>query len=64
MQKRNVNIYSMGKALKREIQNIWGYKDVTSSGSSVKLLVPCSSDHVHFMDHSILKGEKEQRSDK
>lgn len=32
-------------------------------GSFVKLLVPCSSDYVHFMDHSTLKGEKEQCSE-
>lgn len=49
---------SMCKAIKKEIQNTWEYKDVIKLqliySSFVKFLVPCSSDDVHFMNHSIL----------
>lgn len=52
----------MYKATKKENQTIRGCKDKLRLvySSYVKVLVPYSSNDVHFVHHSTLKGEKQQ----
>lgn len=55
----------MYKATKKENQTIRGCKDKLRLvySSYVKVLVPYSSNDVHFVHHSTLKGEKQQWSE-